>query len=534
MHLSDAHVEALNISTHPPCPIEDLVPSKADGTSYAPSVEPDPPTTNGSYSDAVKSNTGTSPKPSDYKDRIRELELDNDLAFRIINRTVTGLGRPPPRLAYMRKFWEGLENMSRYWDCSLDNYYTANYEDDEQKSPKRQKVDSHPPTPDSMAATPGTSPPAVITPQKGKADDEGANDAAGNEDQVKAPETATKRELGVVIDNFLQSVSTKPIPDARPRKRYKGRRTATGNDMPDNFRADTVKAFVEGVVWPFQMTVLAPRVMPRVHFNKLILPIRQTAVVHRIPQDRTRARRGFTEGPIISIQTRPETDFVKTSEEEQRLTSRLDLLREIGALLQLAQERYREGKTEVKPGEGQWWTTKPRWGGGLGGEAQIEVGNTDVLQAAEDLLGSFKDRAGAGVNTGRMRKTPAMLWKELKCGKGFWDAKTEYKAIGKEPGSLCDELFLVSSINHHISIVKLTVHSAYLDYLDAPTLPCPLPEDPGWCRPNLQRSKWYDLFSKDDRLELFRGLWSIMSYLTRETGPEVQSKSKSDVPVSEN
>jgi len=58
--------------------------------------------------------------------------------------------------------------------------------------------------------------------------------------------------------------------------------------------------------------------------------------------------------------------------EDQRKTV-LDLAREVGVMLLLAQERAREGKEPVKPGEGKWWTVTPRWGGGPGGLMENEV-----------------------------------------------------------------------------------------------------------------------------------------------------------------
>jgi len=42
-------------------------------------------------------------------------------------------------------------------------------------------------------------------------------------------------------------------------KRFKGRRVGNGADMPDNFRADTVNAFVEGVISAFGYRVNPPQ-----------------------------------------------------------------------------------------------------------------------------------------------------------------------------------------------------------------------------------------------------------------------------------
>lgn len=440
--VSDAHVAALNIEFVPETSVAELLPQASNGTSYVPSPEPQQTPAKASYSDAVRSDADSSRRRKDFEAKYAELQIDNDLAFRTINRTVKGPGRPP-RLA-MRKFWEGLETMSRYWDCSLDCYFTSNSEDHEQKSTKRQRTGSHTSYPDSTAVTPGTSPPASASPQNGATHEGSAMSIAQNTEVETVARVLKTAELVHVEDGSV-SASRSITPESHSRTRYRGRRNANGSEMPDKFRTETVQGFIEGAVWPFQTTLSAPRVIPRVRFNKLTFPIRLTAAVYGVPSDRTKARMGWLVGPIMGIQTRPETDFVKSTTKERSTAARLDSLREIGALLQLAQERHREGKTELRPGEGKWWTTKARWGGGLGGEPQDEVQDADVhngdaLQAAEEPLGAARQGNGNKDRKGRMKQAPAMMWKELKCGGGSWDTKTEYKAIGKPPGSLYDEV----------------------------------------------------------------------------------------------
>lgn len=75
---------------------------------------------------------------------------------------------------------------------------------------------------------------------------------------------------------------------------------------------------------------------------------------------------------------------------------------------------------------------------------------------------------------------------------------------------------MVSSLNHHICILKLTVHVAYIDYLTSGEMPEPRPQEEEWYRPKLQRSHWYDLFTMEQRVEAYRALWGLMNYLTRE------------------
>lgn len=74
---------------------------------------------------------------------------------------------------------------------------------------------------------------------------------------------------------------------------------------------------------------------------------------------------------------------------------------------------------------------------------------------------------------------------------------------------------MVSSLNHHISVLKLRVHPLYLQYLTEGTLPSGPPIDVDWCSPKLHRTRWFDLFDVNDRNEAMRGIWGIMNYLMR-------------------
>lgn len=74
---------------------------------------------------------------------------------------------------------------------------------------------------------------------------------------------------------------------------------------------------------------------------------------------------------------------------------------------------------------------------------------------------------------------------------------------------------MVSSIYHHISFLKLRVHRLYIDFLTEGKLPESQSSDPDWCKPTLQRTRWLDLFSIEDRCEAMRGFWGIMGYLMR-------------------
>lgn len=74
---------------------------------------------------------------------------------------------------------------------------------------------------------------------------------------------------------------------------------------------------------------------------------------------------------------------------------------------------------------------------------------------------------------------------------------------------------MVSSLNHHISLLKLRVHPIYLQYLLDGHIPSDALSNAEWCSPKLQRTRWYNLFDIDDRTEAMRGIWGVMAYLMR-------------------
>lgn len=74
---------------------------------------------------------------------------------------------------------------------------------------------------------------------------------------------------------------------------------------------------------------------------------------------------------------------------------------------------------------------------------------------------------------------------------------------------------MISSLNHHISVLRLRVHPLYMKYLTNGVMPHDVPLETDWCSPKLQRTRWFDLFSVDDRTEAMRGIWGVMSYLMR-------------------
>lgn len=447
------HLRALNCD-HQPCGQgEALLPLREDGDSYIPPK---------------------AREEKEFADRIAELDITNDAAFRALSRT-TKPGKTAPRIAKLRRFWVHLDEMAQYWDTTADQNYSINVPVDPSKS---------------------------------------------------GPDDPTK-----IV------------------KRYKGRRTGNGRDMPDTYRANTVNAFVEGVTSAFNCRVSQPWVAPKrwypaMQIGRIELPVRLTGMVLRLPTDRDKARAGVLEGPVMGILERNTIDFI--SDATFMLSPRMsehDLLREIAAMLLIAQQRAREGVVPNTQSDDKWWETKPRWGGGPGskvpGLQECEDNYAKILaRIAEAGSESTKDMKAQERNAKeRLKRTQDVVkgWTTLASVPSLWNKRFEYKAIGKSPESPYDEvssirtysnwwfqltdipqIFLVSCLFHHVSILKLTIHSAYTHYLTTGILPQPTPAEEDWCSPPLERTEWYDLFDQESRVDAFRCIWGVMEYATRD------------------
>lgn len=509
------HLAALNVSFEPECDFETLLSTLRDGLSYLPPKswlespeESDSPTP--ALSDARARLLSNGRKPPDRKDfymRAKELYFANEHAFSGLTRKGKP-GQAPPRLAHFRRFWEGLDNMAYYWDNSLDEYIPAKSGDatgnKTASTAPSENVQTTSRSTDAEAEAMNLDEPrkkAKTTP------DTGETQAFNNKQSISSSSSLPPRTQPPKVPHVDRPKSDPLPPDLLGT--YRGNRIGNGAEMPDQYRLDAVRSFLEPIAWAFGLTFTPHRRPPTLAIESMRFPVRMSTVAWRAPADRMKARSGWLEGPVLGVQCRPETDFGRNGSGEAE--SVLDTTRELGGLLLLAQERLREGKTERKSGEGKWWVTKARWGGGPGGEVGEASGGSDAPVEKEEEK-SARSRPSA---KDKRKLSAAEAWKVLKPGSGIWDPRIAYEAIGKDRSVEWDEIFMVSSLNHHISILKMRIHPSYLQYLADGTLPTQHPSDPSWTSPKLQRTRWFDFFSVDDRAEAMRGLWGIMAYLMR-------------------
>ncbi|KAF4280046.1 hypothetical protein KXX16_003244 [Aspergillus fumigatus] len=417
----------------------------------------------------------------------KELLLDNDDAFREVTRLPPKEGRQRVRVANARKFWMGLERMSQWWDSSLDNYFERPAIPEEASNEDKMQTDGEPQPSGIQEST--TTPMEVDSP----------------------PTTQT-----------VDGTSSDPEEGQQPTvQRYTGRRIGNGQEMPEDVREETVRALAEMAAWPFGCQVTVPMLPPRLTVKKILFPIRQSFQAARSPKDRQLARNGVMEGPVFVAQCRPETSFRGPGDAPGTGVGEVcDLFRELGAMLLAAQERARQGTTEVKAGEGKWWATKPRWGGATQDtQDNSNCEDQSVRDGNDRKRSKYEHPFVASRRPGSGRKlSNAEKWKIVQPGPSLWDKRMRYIQIGKDKDSPFDDIYMLSSINHHVAILHLRIHRRYLDLLTTGesdfTAETDTP-DQTWQVLKLRRTKWYDLFDAQERLEVFQGVWTMFHYLLR-------------------
>ncbi|KAK6361447.1 hypothetical protein TWF730_005175 [Orbilia blumenaviensis] len=95
--------------------------------------------------------------------------------------------------------------------------------------------------------------------------------------------------------------------------------------------------------------------------------------------------------------------------------------------------------------------------------------------------------------------------------------KVRFQAVGKDKESGGDDLFLFSSVNHHLAISHVFLTQAYIKYVRTGELP---PEEyrernPQWCCCRIGRTKWYSLIEIDGRIDALKAVMAVMNWLRR-------------------
>ena len=658
--LKELHFAALGVEVRTDVPPEELLPDASylpsasgwDGLTIDEAREKDPtfrrPLSNGNKS----------PEARVYLERRNELLVQNQAAFRTVRRLRPEPGKPPVRLGNCYEFFKQMEFMAGYWDdTSLplpDDDAMDEGEDGAQQGETTPAVPLPPGTP-SGSAGPGAVSGAPVS----------------NARSQPAPDTTSTTATATTTNSATTSSSSVP-------ERVTWRRQP-GSEMPPEHRHNFLTAFVKLVSYDFGCNVGPARVEPRLQLiappgsksrfkaSKSAAPKRdpqpppgQTTMqvsspptppppfgkasyfpagsvfVHRIPTTREAARAGIVEGPVAAVSARGTTSFHNNTDDDGvSQESLLDLGRELLVALSTAQLRARERRPERRFGEGRWWATAKRWGGGEGGPIGREAESAAAAAAAAEdkdkgkgkdapapspSSGSASSPSGGSGNTAqppsssstspaattssgashpaklmaalgpgipgsvgaaggarptlpvplpplpipmrgsgagaqppatKRRKTPSIYdhYRAVRPPASNWDRKARYEAVGRvrvnggvggEGGAdVCDDVFLFSCLFHHFSVVRVRVPDRLIDVLDGDVDVGASAEEVGgeeeakgrragrsWGRLEVSRSRWFDLFLVEDRLEAMRLLWGVMAWLMRRQEQQQQQKQK--------
>lgn len=407
----------------PDVPISRIVPSNGEKPHPAPRLEKtSDQEIPGIESMTVQSlmNNGNPFPPQEKYDLLKnEILVDNEDAFREVTRLPPLPGRTKVRIAHTRKFWVGLEKMSQYWDASKDQYIEPTEEgttkDDAESNKNGMQVDDQ-------------------------------NVAQGSMTNSTSSESMDVDQKEDNVDTSKDKASGEDEAPAEPTTMYMGRRISCGSQMSEEIREEAVRGFLEMIAWTFGCQAHIPSLPPRLAVQNLLFPVRESFALSRSPQDRQMARKGILEGPIILGQCRNETVFRGEGQTiGQGHTEMCDLLREVGAMLLGAQERAREGSTEIKPGDGKWWTTKPRWGGLDQGVTGEKASRVEDEPSEEPNKRSRHDRSShsSRKSSSSRKMSVSDKWKLVQPGPSLWDRKMKYMQIGKNKNSEFDDVSIL-------------------------------------------------------------------------------------------
>jgi hypothetical protein len=367
------------------------------------------------------------PTRLDYYERARDLMYENKAAFHGYTRATVD-GKPPPRLTHGRPFVQQLDSLVQYWDTSLDEYISP-AEDETKNGDDKMQMGATDDESEPRKRTKLTSPPPELP------------SSATHSTEPQAPRH---------VPTFRRPGIRAPSPPLPPPGTYKGWRTECGSKMPNHIRDLTVKALLDMTLWPYGMHVdNHDRTPPKIEVQSLRVSVPLTRRVWRDPMSRLDARAGVVQGPCLGMSARPMTGFV-----DEEYSGQLDLIREFGALLLLAQERNREERTEEIPGKGKFWSEKPRWSGQpyeVPGEYKFENGEDMPDQTASPDEADSAQKPILGYTARKQKKKPLpsdmtmkqrSIYAYKRCGPTMpnWDSKAKYSPIGKEPGSAYDEV----------------------------------------------------------------------------------------------
>ena len=142
-----------------------------------------------------------------------------------------------------------------------------------------------------------------------------------------------------------------------------------------------------------------------------------------------------------------------------------------------------------------------------------ELGDEGILVLtpegnALDVLGVTREVA-AMLSVAQQRAKP----------EGTTERKIRVKAIGHVQGSYWDDIFLITTLHHHVSVSHLRVSQPYLRFLRTGKLPNkehPFIKEGGWEKLHLRKTRYWSMMVPAERVEAARAVVTVLKWLTRD------------------
>ncbi|KAI5851375.1 hypothetical protein DFP73DRAFT_610487 [Morchella snyderi] len=271
--------------------------------------------------------------------------------------------------------------------------------------------------------------------------------------------------------------------------------------MPEKFREELVKNFIEPGSANAARIKSAPRAPPIVCFQKSKFLVHLTNYIYLTPKLPAEARVGLVEGPVMGMQVRHETRFRSAAYEAARkkmkttatatAPRRIDIL-EVGQLgvdkMDIDDEKDKE---------------------------KDDDDDDDDTVLADDVIGIAREVA-ATLSIAQDRRKGPRPGKE-----GKTEKKVRYRAIGKEE-KYRDDIFIMTSLHHHVSISHVSISHPYLRYLETGRMPdfkhefFQTKEGKDWDKLKIQKTRFWDLLDPQERVEACYAFCGVQKWLSRE------------------
>ncbi|KAH8153672.1 uncharacterized protein LAJ45_02485 [Morchella importuna] len=385
-----------------------------------------------------------------FSERKKELLIANNDAFDVLSRRNKTI-----RLGHMYRFFQAMELLKPYYPTApVPSDVASSQSDSEEKSEQ------------------GSG--------KRKAEEEVEG---GVEKKGRASEESAESDA---------SVSEEDKKDGKKEKPEKF-------SMPEKFREELVKNFIEPICWGYGVRVYAPRAPPIVCLQKSKFLVHLTNYIYLTPKLPAEARAGLVEGPVMGMQVRHETRFRSAAYEAARkkmkttatVSRRIDIL-EVG---QLGVDKMDIDDEKDKDKD--------------------DDDDEDDTMLADDVIGIAREVA-ATLSIAQDRRKGPRPGKE-----GKTEKKVRYRAIGKEE-KYRDDIFIMTSLHHHVSISHVSVSQPYLRYLETGKMPdfkhefFQTKEGKDWDRLKIQKTRFWDLLDPQERVEACYAFCGVQNWLSRE------------------